>query len=88
MENAQNILRNTSIRDRTPTLYGEYLQFTPQQGGYNPQPGGGYNPQYGGGVSGGEGTLRVKFIMCPTGPLSLIAKSAGPTFSSFNIAQY
>jgi hypothetical protein len=86
MQNAQNILSNTNRRDRTPSMNGQYLYFTPAAtGGFNlggPQ---GYYP-----LSGGqsEGTLRVKFLLCPTGPLSLVAKSAGPTFSSFNIAEF
>lgn len=41
--------------------------------------------QFGGNA---EGTLRVQFLLCPTGPMSLVAKSAGPTFSSFDIAAY
>jgi len=35
-----------------------------------------------------EGTLRVQYILCPTGELSLIAQSSGPSFSKFNIARY
>lgn len=38
------------------------------------------------------GTLRVKFELCPIGPISLIAKSIvrvnEGTFSSFKIAEY
>lgn len=87
MQNAQMILKNTRRNDRIPSNNGQYLYFTPTApGGYSSAPGG-YNPGFGG-QSGAEGTLRVQFQLCPTGPLSLIAKSAGPTFSSFNIAEY
>lgn len=83
MEHAQNILNATRRNDRAPSSNGNYIYFTPSMGGgYNNQ---GYNPGFGG---QSEGTLRVQFLLCPTGPLSLIAKSAGPTFSSFNIAEY
>jgi hypothetical protein len=83
MENAQAILNNTRRNDRVPSSNGQYLYFTPSAaiGAYNNNQG--YAP-----ASQGEGTLRVQFLLCPTGPLSLIAKSAGPTFSSFNIAEY
>jgi len=44
------------------------------------------------GSQGGEGTLRVRFLLCPTGPLSLIGQSIGgnpnASFTGFNIAQY
>jgi hypothetical protein len=83
INNAQNILRNTNRNDRVPSLNGEYIYFMPGTGG--PGGPGGYN-QFGGNQS--EGSLRVQYLLTPTGPLSLIAKSAGPTFSSFNIAEY
>lgn len=36
----------------------------------------------------GEGTLRVRFSLCPTGELSICARSTGATFSPFPIAEY
>ena len=36
----------------------------------------------------GEGTLRVKYILCPTGEMSLAGQSSGPTFGKFDIARY
>lgn len=78
LEHAQRILSNARRNDRAPSTNGQYLYFSPASPG-------GFNPGYGAPAQG-EGTLRVQFLLCPTGPLSLIAKSAGPTFSSFNIA--
>lgn len=83
MQNAQAILNNTRRQDRSPSCNGQYLYFTPG-GGYSPGPSG--YPGSNNFNLNAEGTLRVQFQLCPTGPLSLIAKSAGPTFSSFNIA--
>ena len=36
----------------------------------------------------GEGDLRVRFILCPTGDLSIAAQSKGYTFAPFPIAEY
>lgn len=85
MEHAQNVLGNTRRNDRAPSVSGQYMYFTPG-GGYNPAVNIGFNPGFNVPQGQGEGTMRVQYLLCPTGPLSLIAKSAGPTFSSFNIA--
>jgi hypothetical protein len=72
MQMAENILRNINQSDRFASLIGEYIYFSPSA----------INP----GDDHFAGTLRVQFFLCPTGPLSLIAKSDGPTFTSYNIA--
>lgn len=47
--------------------------------------------QYGPPGPSGEGSLRVRFLLCPTGPLSLVGQSTGgnpgANFTSFNIAR-
>ena len=35
-----------------------------------------------------EGALRVRFVLCPTGDISIAAKSTGYTFAPFPIAEY
>jgi hypothetical protein len=85
---AQRILSQTRRGDRQPSLAGEYIYFSPgATGGYNNFQGG-YNPMGG----QGEGALRVRFLLCPTGPLSLVGQSKGgnpnASFAGFNIAQY
>ena len=57
---------------RNPTLDNEYMYFSP--------------PSMMGIAS--EGTLRIKYILCPTGEMSLVGQSTGPSFSKFPIARY
>jgi len=40
------------------------------------------------GMNGGEGSLRVRFSLCPTGPISIVGASQGATFKPFAIARY
>lgn len=94
MEHAQNIMANTHRLNKTPSLAGEYIYFSDNMSGNNYpnnqgyQPNQGYPPNQGFGGNQGPGTLRVKFLLCPTGEMSLVGESAGTTFSSFNIAKY
>jgi len=92
---AQNIINKTGRKDRIPSPSGEYIYFSTGGQGQNYDP----NGYQGGGNYGagnqGPGTLRVRFLLCPTGPMSLVGQSSGNpgkntsyTFTGFNIARY
>ena len=39
------------------------------------------------GISQAEGTMRVRYSLCPTGDITICARSTGATFTSFPIAE-
>ena len=39
------------------------------------------------GISQAEGTMRVRYLLCPTGDITICARSTGATFTSFPIAE-
>ena len=73
-EHAQNVLRNTNRMDRAPSAVGDYLYFAPMGMAHMGE--------------GAHGTLRMRYSLCPTGPMSLVGESRGATFKPFPIARY
>jgi hypothetical protein len=46
----------------------------------------GFNAAFAG-ANHAEGTMRVRYSLCPTGDISICARSTGATFTPFPIAQ-
>ena len=74
---ANNVANHFQRQDRRVEAVGDYVMMTPiEQEGYVPP--GFDNMQSVNNFGSGEqpvGTLRVKFDLCPIGPMSLLAKA-------------
>jgi hypothetical protein len=70
--NHANNLAMNTQRSVKPQVMGEYIYF----------------PSPNSNSISDHGALRVKYSLCPTGPISIIAKSVDNTFQPFPIALY
>lgn len=63
-----------------PTIQDNYIYFTPKGISFNPQ-------SILAHAGSGEGTLRVRYDVCPLGPISIVGKSDKDTVIPFNLAK-